>query len=228
MRSSIIPHLHIPQRRRAFTLIEMLVVIAILALLMALVFPAVSSSMMRASMAKATSNFRQLGTVLMIHSVENRGRLPGPLYTNQRSGYRQGLPLGIGAKLWAEMGLSPPTADYQPVPLLIVPALWKWPYTINDPNPGAYTVVRDVPMPDGTTGHPFGLSNNMSLATLRLFEIPNPTTTWAIWERGGPGDPSAGNRSFSEPIHGKRRVVLFFDGHVQAVPSDQLPAFMNP
>ncbi|MEX2607301.1 MAG: type II secretion system protein [Kiritimatiellia bacterium] len=228
MKSRIFYFPHRSQRRCGFTLIELLVVIAIIALLMALVVPVVSRSMRLASQTKAISNFRQLGTVLQIYAVDNNGRLPGPLYTNQRSGYKQGLPLGIGAKLWSEMGLPEPTEDFQPIPLLIVPALWKWPYTRNDPNPGAYTVVRDVPLPDGSSGHPFGLSNNSSLPTMPLFQIPKPTSTWAIWERGGAGDPISGNRSFSEPIHGKRRVVLFFDGHTQAVPSDQLPDFMNP
>lgn len=215
-------------QRKGFTLIEMLVVIAIIALLASLIVPTVSSTLKRASQTKALSNFRQMGLIIMIYGVEKNGQLPGPLYTNQRSGYRQGLPLGIGTKLWYEMGLPEPMSDFQPIPLLIVPALWKWQYTIGDPNPGAYTVIRDVPLPDGTTGHPFGLSNNSSLPTMKLFQLPDPSSTWAIWERGGQGDPIPGNRSFSEPIHGKRRVVLFFDGHVEAFPSHQLPAYLNP
>lgn len=210
------------------SLVELLVLIAVIALLMSLTLIAVKGVTKRASQAQALSNFRQLGAIFMTYASDNRGHLPGPLYTTQRSGYRQALPLGIGAKLWEYMGIARPSRDYLPVPLLVVPELSKWRYSGDDPNPAAYSVIRNVPLPDGTTGHPFGLSNNMNLLTMKLFHLPDPARTWALWERGGSGDPLTSNRILSEPLHGKQRTVLFFDGHVELVPTENLPAYSSP
>lgn len=210
--------------RRGFTLIEMLVVIAIIAVLAALVTSAVSSSMQTASRAKAAANFRQLGAVITTYAADNNQQFPGPLQQNQRSGYTTSLGDGIGVKLWSQMGIPMPTRDFQPVPLLTVPALSKWKHADGHPYPSAYYVIRNVTLPGGGIIHPFGLGGQNRKAPLKVLAVPKPSSTWAIWERGGPGDPMAANRrDLSEPIHGKQRVVLLFDGSVKVVPSDQLP-----
>jgi len=216
------------EKRGGFTLIELLVVIAILAILAGLLFPAVMQVRTKASLAAAKSNFRQLGIVISLYASDSDERLPGPLYQGQRSGYRRNLPYGIGAKLWPYMGIPEPTDEWQPVPLLTVPALRRWRYPVGDPYPAAYAVIRDLPFPDGSTQHPFGLSNNSSLPTMMLSHVGaagSLSSIWAIWERGGLGDPIIGNRNFPEPIHGDTRTVLFFDGHVEGVPSVELPEY---
>jgi prepilin-type N-terminal cleavage/methylation domain-containing protein/prepilin-type processing-associated H-X9-DG protein len=206
----------------AFTLVELLVVIAIIAVLAALAFTMTSSFMVRASQTKATANFRQLGGVITSYAADNNGTLPGPMQQNQRSGYIKGLNDSLGSRLWQHIGLPAPTNTYQPFPLLTVPALKKWSskYTANDPYPSAYYVVRNVISPDGGTNNPFGLGGANSKPPGRMLLVANPSTTWAIWERGGKGDPNAASaKAFAEPIHGDKRTVLFFDGHVEVVPS---------
>jgi prepilin-type N-terminal cleavage/methylation domain-containing protein/prepilin-type processing-associated H-X9-DG protein len=217
----------------AFTLIELLTVIAIIAVLAVLAFPFIDEMQTRASQAKAVGNFRQLGAIFLLYTQDNNQQLPGPFLTVQRSGYRSGLAEGIGAKLWMEMGIPKSVADYQPVPLLTVPALKKWKYTKTDSVPGypsAYTVIRNAPLPDGSQVHPFGRSGSgltpAEKQPAKLLQVPNPSKTWAVYEAGGSGDPRAVNRmNFPDgPIHGKRRTVLFIDGHVETVPSDVTPA----
>lgn len=63
-------------QRNAFTLIEMLVVIAIIAILIALVSPAVSSAQRRAASVKVMNNMRQIGLSLQMYLTEHRGLLP--------------------------------------------------------------------------------------------------------------------------------------------------------
>jgi len=66
----------LPEVNPGFTLIEMLVVIAILALLMGLVFPAINRSVIRAQGMRSSSNLRNLGTALMMYATENKGYFP--------------------------------------------------------------------------------------------------------------------------------------------------------
>jgi len=64
--------------RRAFTLIELLVVISILALLMAVLMPALSAARERGKRAVCMANLRSLGHTITIYANENRDRLvPG-------------------------------------------------------------------------------------------------------------------------------------------------------
>lgn len=64
------------RRRHAFTLIEMLVVIAIIALLSTFIVPAVSGALRSANHTKSMSNLRQWGSALHMYLVESRGEMP--------------------------------------------------------------------------------------------------------------------------------------------------------
>ncbi len=68
--------LKIRNRAAAFTLIEMLVVIAIIALLTSLVFPAISKSIKSARSAKSLGNLRQIGLAIQMYALENQAKYP--------------------------------------------------------------------------------------------------------------------------------------------------------
>jgi prepilin-type N-terminal cleavage/methylation domain-containing protein/prepilin-type processing-associated H-X9-DG protein len=63
-------------RRRGFTLIELLVVIGIIAILMAMLLPALDAAKQRAMDIKCTSHMRQIGLALMLYIDDNDGAMP--------------------------------------------------------------------------------------------------------------------------------------------------------
>ena len=63
-------------RRHAFTLVELLVVISIIALLIAILLPALSSAREASKQVKDLSNARQWGMACFAFAGDNKGRLP--------------------------------------------------------------------------------------------------------------------------------------------------------
>jgi prepilin-type N-terminal cleavage/methylation domain-containing protein len=71
------------QAKEAFSLIELLVAIAVIGVLLALIISAVSSAKVRANQATGASIMRNIGSAVLLYANENSGRLPGPLFSNQ-------------------------------------------------------------------------------------------------------------------------------------------------
>ncbi len=64
-------------RRAGFTLIEVLVVVAIIALLLAILMPSLSAARESARASQCLSNLKQLGSAMMMYTVDQKSYLPG-------------------------------------------------------------------------------------------------------------------------------------------------------
>ncbi len=68
-------------RERAFTLVEMLVVIAIIAVLAAFIIPAITGAIAKGRQSACISNMRQIGAALILYTNENNGDFPETTHT---------------------------------------------------------------------------------------------------------------------------------------------------
>jgi prepilin-type N-terminal cleavage/methylation domain-containing protein/prepilin-type processing-associated H-X9-DG protein len=83
--------MHVLSRRpHAFTLVELLVVIGIIALLISILLPALNKARQAASAVQCASNMRQLGNAISFYVNESNGSLPPGLWGNSPTSY--GLP----------------------------------------------------------------------------------------------------------------------------------------
>lgn len=117
------PHhpVRVRRARSAFTLVELLTVIAIVGILAAILIPVIGKVRKQSTVAKVTSNLRQTGTLILMYVADNKDELPGrnngtagTIGTGER-GLNSGATDFIGKGDYAQLGRY--LADYANVTL---------------------------------------------------------------------------------------------------------------
>ncbi|WP_043586120.1 prepilin-type N-terminal cleavage/methylation domain-containing protein [Geminisphaera colitermitum] len=220
------PRSSLPERlvvsNRAFTLIELLTVIAIIGILSALVLVSIGRARQAARDAACKSNLRQLGSAFLLYANDNRGVLP---------------------KEHSEVGESP--AWYYPNLLesYAPPAWWK-----DKPKGNARGGVWQCPSvkeENLSWGGGYGTNRNHVIiadgSAKRLTDFSRPSQIFMIGDtwRVNNTPPSSwvslscpkcigwGNTAEANPIHGGKTNVCFVDGHVKAVVFQDLKSNKN-
>lgn len=221
--------------RGAFTLLEILVVVAIILVLAAIAFPVYSSVRSRSNKVVAMNNLRQITTALISYAGQNDGDFPMESIGTGETWSNASLP--VGEKVWynvlprmsARKGvgdyLNSPRDFYTKENLLFLPGAQ---YPANDKK-----LIRPL----------FAFAMNTKLqrkdasglkSKAKLSQIVLPSRTVAFLEEGVPGEPKANavqpkyegasksaGRSFVERYSGQG-IVTFLDGHAESLSVKEL------
>ncbi len=240
------PETHFKKRsgggREAFTLIELLTVIAIIAILAAIIIPVVGKVRQSANKSTCASNLRQIGTALANYSADNRDALPGYELITDDWTTSYGLNRGAGPTYWMRGGkatrdLSSHLGAYLAVNVNAASNTGTVPSFIcpsaaaeQTSTATSYYIGTSVRMGDGTLRRAIGYNNASNVAekrSVKRAQIASPAKAVALFDADNVFLPLLSQATVTgapaAAVHSSTRNVLYFDGHVAAVNNDINP-----
>ena len=214
----------------AFTLVELLVVITIVAVLAAVLFSLATNVRKKASSAISVANLRQVGAAIASYAGDNSTTLPGPILTDQYPRYQNNAASGQLGWCLKEYLASSPQPD-NPQPRMFLSTTLDYPAAKTDAkNPKSrqqptYVVyAKQTDAITGATFYPMGNYNANSSG-----EKTPPMTLLQLSARETRGKPwitetdqiirpsTAATGTPKEPPHGSFRNTLMFDFSVKSI-----------
>lgn len=230
MKSSLSPQSR--QQATAFTLMEILVVVAIILVLAAIAFPVYQSIQMRAHKAVALNNMRTLTSAVATYAAQNDGALPdedakGPdtwqaaaMKESEKAWYNA-LPRLLGRKGVGDFA-STPRDYYTKENLLFLPGA-KYPETDRKLVNPLFAIAMNTKLQR--------TDEDGKKSTVKMTQITNPSRTVLFLEQGLPGEekgaaiqskkdydgsPKGSAKSMAGRYSGSG-ILTFMDGHADVV-----------
>ncbi|RRJ98270.1 prepilin-type N-terminal cleavage/methylation domain-containing protein [Opitutaceae bacterium TAV4] len=221
----------------AFTLIELLTVVAIIGILAGIILGTIGNVRKKAHQVRCISNLRQVGIAMLAYVSDNKEKLPGPIYYQVQAKYGWKQYTELAARLATYAGYPNPEtlgANVRPYfPLLHCPSRGIQDTTTDS----IATFAAQCDLDDNKSGnnnrHAFGVPDE---GNKNVFDPPGGTRplryseleavggisrTWALIEVDQTitygvvkGRTGWYNSLPKTPPHGNKRTVLWFDGRV--------------
>lgn len=213
--------------RRAFTLIELLAVIAILAMLVSILLPAMSGAREAARQSTCLSNLRSVMLGVQLYTQQNNDWLPAaepPLreYPDERHWFMNGElmhQMAVDVRT-APNGLPAGPAKRRSIltcPSHVEPCRWR------DNTPLAYGLSYGMNGTWGMGGRPDHVDRRRLIEFLRTAEVMALTDACGILLAPGIVLYQGCPRANFEFRHRGRVGVVFIDGHAAPVPEADIP-----
>jgi prepilin-type processing-associated H-X9-DG protein len=213
--------------RLAFTLIDILVVIAVVAILGAVLLPAWTRSKQKAHDTACLSNLKQLGRALQMYIDDNEGHLPGPLWSGMQASADATSSEEFLYYTAPYLGVPPLTEQAAVIPAAACPGYMNAApgirYVRDMEGRICYLLNPGFGSAQGPPVRPFGYPkpSQPPLERSQLSHYGPPAELFAISDadKRNVTDPSVSwwPDLPSKPVHGATRNQLFFDGHAAAV-----------
>jgi prepilin-type N-terminal cleavage/methylation domain-containing protein/prepilin-type processing-associated H-X9-DG protein len=211
---------------RAFTLIELLIVVAIIGLLAALLLPTLSRAKARAVRIKCASNLKEIGLAIQMYVNQSEDRLPGPVWIGQPFQYDQTQTNTLIFFLGLDLGLLPPSLSTADAPIFLCPGYARLaPPALPGAERASFIVNPDIDPNPANTVRPFGYPGRSGdpredvLKTDELERYNSPAGLVALIDADKRNAPLPGNPWWGQlpgkPVHGTLRNALYFDWHVE-------------
>jgi len=231
---------NLPDQRRinAFTLIELLIVIAIIAVLAALLFGASKSVQGSAQNSKCLNNLRASGQAMIVYFTERNGNLFANKnwfqYPSWKSGVNNGMREYFGV-ISNNTDITAPEFVHDSV--LTCPAMKsKYPDIYPQALNRGFAVNYYLYQKDPSSAYDSLSSDKRPLlagSPQRMSGVPKLSAMWILTEgavNGGLlGYINEGTaehaKDFLSAPHNGRQNVFFFDGHIESLTKEQ---FRNP
>jgi len=211
----------------AFTLVELLVVVAILGLLASLLIPVTQKAIASGRTGKATGNLRQIGVLLNSYASENNNCLPLLIRWDNTDGTWWQRVVSEGAGLPVKP--SKPNLDPRLVETFYDPILTKGTHPYGDFGANQ-AIMRDYnPWVPGSEANAKGVSlaaigSLSKKVVVASAEIPSGVPCKGSWyfqsEWISQGSASSGAKPSAR--HGGKALCLFADGHIEALDTENM------
>jgi prepilin-type N-terminal cleavage/methylation domain-containing protein len=190
--------------RRAFTLVELLVVIGIIAILISFLLPALNKAKQSAASVQCATQLRQIGTYIGQYAANYRNQIPlgwsswdgytpgtSVIWYGQKTSFQNG-PVGLGYLFDSGIAKSGNVQNRKIFYCPVMPAEWRFSYNKGADVPTNHNPWPDLPMADtdmlafmygNTLSLKMGYSQRSAMAatdnqTFRMTIATGNATTW--------------------------------------------------
>ena len=211
-------------RRRGFTLVELLVVIAVIAILAGILLPVLGQAKKKAHRTTCLSNLKQVGIAINSYADDHDDYLPGPVVAGARASYDQTSSQELIFHIAPYLGLPEPGPQTVNARVFVCPGYEKnAPGLVSLSGRKVYLLNDDMDPDPAVRTPPFGYPLAPTADPQRITTVatiaPNAFAITDVDQALPNLNPGVGwwDDLPNAPVHGQVRNQLFFDAHVEAV-----------